>query len=213
VLIVCDLSIDRRASQKVHALGNRGLLPPLVLCGACKPAASVRHAWALAKHIDDFAADADALPTAVGRIVADNSSSRILSYLRKQLEISEPIVHSLLDLLASNSDSLTWSVARVAQAVGVSKSTLYDALNREGAPTVSRWQMLFRLLEACALLQRGASSNDAAYLVHLADERSLRRGLDHYLATTLAEVRRTKGWRWLVDRWINQYSGASAAVE
>ena len=202
LIFLCDRAVDHEVVRVVGTLGRKGLLPPSVLCGVCGTAATARHAWALGEHLDGVATEAEHLPTIHDRWTRQTATAAAAQYLENHVDSSGTLIHSFIALLASNRESLTWPVEEVARSLGVGKTQLYGVLHDEGVPPVGRWQMLFRLLEGCALLQRGALVEDAAYWAQLADDRSLRRALAGHLGTHVAEVRATEGWRWVVDRWM-----------
>ena len=203
LLFLCDRAVDSAVVRGVGTLGRKGLLPPTVLCGVCGTAETAQHAWDLGKHLAGVGTEADQLSRMLDRWTHQTATSAAGQYLERHVSSSSTVVSSLINLLASSRESLTWPVETVARSLDVGKTKLYRILHDEGLPTVARWQMLFRLLEACALLQRGASAEDAAYWAQLADERSLRRALDRHLGTVVTEVRATEGWRWVVDRWLS----------
>lgn len=202
LVVVCDRAVDRGAIRTIHTLGRQGLLPRSVLCGVCGNAETARHAWALREYLDAVVTERENLSVDIDRVGRQTFMAAAGHYLMNQVDASATTTRALVDLLVSNRESLTWPVRQVARSLGVGKTTAYDILRQEGVPTIARWQMLFRLLEGCALLQRGASTEDAAYWAQLADGSSLRRALHHHLGTTVPQVRGTGGWRWLVDQWL-----------
>jgi hypothetical protein len=202
LIFLCDRAVDHEVMRVVGSLGRKGLLPRSVLCGVCGTADTARHAWALGDHLDGVATEADHLSRIHDRWAQQTATAAAGQYLENRVSSSGTMIHSLIELLASNPESLTWPVEKVARSLGVGKTTLYGVLHDEGVPPVARWQMLFRLLEGCALLQKGALTEDAAYWAQLADGRSLRRALCRHLSTDVAQVRATEGWRWVVDRWM-----------
>lgn len=199
LILLCDQALDHCA---IRTLGRQGLLPRSVLCGVCATPRTARHAWDLREHLEDVAIEAEYMARLVHGLVPKTATAAAGRYLKNQVDSSATITTALIDLLVSDRESLTWPVERVARRLGVGKTRVYGVLRREGVPTVARWQMLFRLLEGCALLQRGASTEDAAYWTQLANGRSLRRAMHRHLGATVADVRAAEGWRWVVDRWM-----------
>lgn len=123
----------------------------------------------------------------------------------RSLRPREQVVRRMIRLLADGGEALEEPTERVAARLDVGRSTLYGSLRRDGLPGVAHWQILFRLLDAAQVMERGASCPDAAFRANLADDRSLRAALQTHFALTVGEIRRHTGWQWLVDRWIERY--------
>lgn len=204
VLVVCGLNVTQPDTDMIRVLDRRGLLPPTVVCCGCTTRQGIRRAWALASYSDDLVLERETLRETVRRIAEDSIDRRAVKYIAGRLNLKAPTTRASIRLLTSNTAPLTWDVEKIARRLGITTSTLYRALKSDGLPTVSRWQMLFRLLHAAVLLQQGVSTDDDAFMVRMADSRSLRRALADHFGTSVTVTRSTEGWRWLIQRWIDK---------
>lgn len=204
-IVGCGLTIDDAKTNVIRSCAARGLLPPTIMCWVCGRREDIGRACALAPIVDFAVSEKDAISKCLEDLCNEGSGASVAKCIVGQTRMSTSASHSLIRLFASDARSLKWKVKVVAEHLGIGKSALYEALNRDGLPGVSHLQMLFRLVAAARLIQRGASTADAAYCAGLTEARSLRRALRRHLDVSVVEVRDKPNYRWMVERWIERH--------